>query len=71
MALVTAHQEGCVSNNRLQQLLDTHTIESNRILSGLVEKECLKTEGIGRGTKYYLTNIFEDIQNADYINIYN
>lgn len=68
MALVTAHQEGCVSNNRLQQLLDTHTIESNKILSGLVEKECLRTEGIGRGTKYYLTKIFGNTENADYIN---
>ncbi len=63
MALVTAHQEGYVTNFRLQQLLDTHALESNKILSSLVEKEYLVTDGIGRGTKYYLTSIFENSQN--------
>lgn len=65
MALVTSHQEGYVTNNRLQQLLDTHALDINKILSALVDKKYLKTEGIGRGTKYYLTSIFD---NVDYIN---
>jgi ATP-dependent DNA helicase RecG len=64
MALVAAHQEECVSNNRLQQLLDTHAISSNKILSALVDKGYLEADGIGRGTKYYLTEIFK---NKNYI----
>lgn len=67
MALVTAHQEKYVTNNRLQQLLDTHAIEGNKILSSLVDKGYLESDGIGRGTKYYLINIFdiEEVQVED------
>lgn len=61
MALVAAHQEGYVTNNRLQQLLDTHSINSNKILSLLVDKDYLDADGIGRGTKYYLTQVFKNI----------
>lgn len=64
MALVATDQEEYVTNNRLQQLLDTHAINSNKILSSLVDKGYLETDGIGRGTKYYLTKIFG---NKDYI----
>ncbi|EKO1912950.1 putative DNA binding domain-containing protein [Clostridium botulinum] len=60
MALVTAAQEEYVTNNRLQQLLDTHAINSNKILSTLVDKGYLKADGIGRGTKYYLSEIFNN-----------
>ena len=59
LALVSAHQEGCVTNNRLQQLLDTHSIKSNKILSALVDKGYLEADGIGRGTKYHLSKDFE------------
>lgn len=58
MALVSAHQEGYVTNNRLQQLVDNHSLYSNKILSKLVEKEYLKSQGIGKGTKYLLSDIF-------------
>jgi ATP-dependent DNA helicase RecG len=51
MALVAAEQEECVTNNRLQQLLDTHTVNSNKILSSLVDTGFLETDGVGRGTK--------------------
>ncbi|MCW6074532.1 putative DNA binding domain-containing protein [Clostridium sporogenes] len=60
MALVTAAEEEYVTNNRLQQLLDTHAINSNKILSTLVDKGYLKADGIGRGTKYYLSEIFNN-----------
>ncbi|EJO5347715.1 putative DNA binding domain-containing protein [Clostridium botulinum] len=58
MALVVAHQEGYVTNNRLQQLLDTHSINSNKILSSLTDKCYLQADGVGRGTKYYLSEVF-------------
>lgn len=65
VALVAAHQEGYVTNNRLQQLLDTHSRNSSKILISLVDKEYLETDGIGRGTKYYLTKIFNNIEVYD------
>lgn len=65
MALVAAHQEGYVTNNRLQQLLDTHAINSNKILSALVDKGYLEADGIGRGTKYYLTQIFMNVSDKN------
>ncbi|PRR81781.1 RNA-binding domain-containing protein [Clostridium vincentii] len=58
MALVAAEQEEYVTNNRLQQLLDTHTVNSNKILSSLVDKGFLETDGVGRGTKYHLCSMF-------------
>lgn len=63
MALVAAHQEGYVNNNRLQQLLDTHSLISNKILSSLVDKGYLEIDGIGRGTKYFLNDIFKNEDN--------
>ena len=59
MALVAAEQEECVTNNRLQQLLNTHTLNSNKILSSLVDKGFLEADGVGRGTKYLLSSMFE------------
>lgn len=59
MALVAADQEGYVTNNRLQQLLDTHAINSSKILASLVDRCYLESDGVGRGTKYYLTDIFK------------
>ena len=60
MALVVADQEEYVTNNRLQQLLNTHAINSNKILSSLVDKGYLEAYGVGRGTKYYLSEIFKN-----------
>lgn len=65
MALVAADQEEYVTNNRLQQLLDTHAMNSNKILASLVDKGYLEADGIGRGTKYYLTKIFNNIEVYD------
>lgn len=60
MALVAAHQDGYVTNNRLQQLLDIHAINSNKIITALLDKFYLESDGVGRGTKYYLTSKFEN-----------
>lgn len=65
LALVSVHQEGYVTNNRLQQLLDTHSIKSNKILSALVDKGYLEADGIGRGTKYHLSRDFEAIEDDE------
>ena len=65
MTLVAADQEEYVTNNRLQQLLDTHAINSSKILSSLVDKGYLEADGIGRGTKYYLTEVFKNVSNEN------
>lgn len=63
MTLVAADQEEYVTNNRLQQLLDTHAINSRKVLSSLIDKDYLEADGIGRGTKYYLAEIFNNENN--------
>ncbi|SHH95001.1 hypothetical protein SAMN02745196_02016 [Clostridium collagenovorans DSM 3089] len=60
MALVAAHQEEYITNNRLQQLLDTHALKSNKILSTLVDRGYLESDGTGRGTKYFLTDMIKN-----------
>lgn len=65
MALVAAHQEGYVTNNRLQQFLDTHALNSNKILSILVDKGYLESDGVGRGKKYFLSDMFKNNNDID------
>ena len=67
MALVTAHQEGYVTNNRLQRLIDNNSWYSNKVLSKLVDKGYLKSQGVGIGTKYLLADKFdiEDDSNSE------
>ncbi len=62
MALVTAHQEGYVTNNRLQQLIDNHSLYSNKVLAQLVNKGYLQSQGVGKGTKYLLGDMFNDVE---------
>lgn len=71
MALVTAHQEGYVTNNRLQKLIDNNSLYSNKVLSKLVDSGYLKSQGIGRGTKYLLSDKFDVDDNGDGIKIIN
>lgn len=59
LTLVTAHQEGEISNIRLQTLTDKHPSDVNKILTKLVEEGLLASNGHGRGTKYYLSSIFQ------------
>lgn len=65
MALVTAHQEGYVTNNRLQQLIDNHSLYSNKVLVQLVNKGYLESQGVGKGTKYLLGCMFSSIELTD------
>lgn len=60
MALVAAHQEGYVTNNRLQQLVDNHSLHINKVLAQLVNKGYLKSQGVGKGTKYLLGEMFDN-----------
>ena len=50
----------------MQQLLDIHTVNSNKILSSLVDKGFLEADGVGRGTKYLLSSMF-DFENSSSI----
>ena len=60
MALVTAHHEGSINNRRLQTLVDNNSLYSNKILSSLVKMGYLDTKGKARGTKYILSNKFDN-----------
>ena len=52
IALVAVHQEKQVTNTRLQALINKKSAEVSRILSNLIIKTILRSEGIGRGTRY-------------------
>ena len=58
--LGTAYLEGEVTNARIQSILELHSTEIGRILSGLVEDEMLSADKKGRWTSYQL--------NEEYIN---
>lgn len=60
ITLVSIIHETSTSNNRLQQLLDVNSIESNKILISLVNKGLIVSDGVGRGTKYYLEDILKE-----------
>jgi len=54
LALVTAQCEGCVNHSRLKELTKEHPHDITVSLHALVEHGFLKSEGVGRGTFYYL-----------------
>ncbi len=54
IALVTARTEKCVTHGRLKELTKEHSADLTRILHGLVEKQLLVSEGVGKATFYYL-----------------
>ncbi|MBV7271651.1 hypothetical protein JMF89_04010 [Clostridiaceae bacterium UIB06] len=58
VALVAAHQEEQITNARLQILINKNSIEANKILSMLIDKNLLEAEGQGRGTRYLLSDKF-------------
>ena len=60
LTLVTAHQEGEITNMRLQTLADKHLSDVNKILTKLVEDGLLISNGHGRDTKYSLSDVFGD-----------
>lgn len=65
VALVAALEEGQITNTRLQILINKNSIEVNKILSSLIDKKLLKTEGKRRGTIYLLSNAFN---HSSYLN---
>ena len=60
LALVTAHQEGQLTNSRLQILSQKHSGEVGKILTSLVDKGMLISDGQRRGMRYFLSDIFID-----------
>ncbi len=70
LALVTAHQEGQITNSRLQILSQKHSGEVSKILTSLVDKGLLISDGQRRGMRYYLSETFIDNAHVfEYISI--
>lgn len=57
--LGTAFLEGTVTNSRMQSMLDLHSTEIGRILSGLVDAKMLIANKKGRWTNYRLNEEYE------------
>lgn len=53
-AMVTAQVEGSVTNQRLQSMLTMHRGDITRMLGGLVQQGLLTSDGVGRGTRYFV-----------------
>jgi len=62
--VVTAAVEGSVSNQRLQETLTLHRRDITTLLQALVRDGYLLPDGIGRGTRYTLTEPNQDIRSA-------
>ncbi len=56
-----ALEEGQITNTRLQILINKNSIEVNKILSSLIDKKLLKTEGQRRGTIYLLSGVVQKL----------
>lgn len=59
LALILATVDGEVSNIRLSDIGAIHPADTSKILKKLVDKNLLVSEGIGRGTKYYINKEFK------------
>ncbi len=57
--LSTAYLEGEVTNTRMQSMLELHSTEIGRILSGLVDADMLLADKKGRWTSYRLNESYE------------
>lgn len=57
--LGTAYLEGTVTNSRMQSMLELHSTEIGRILSGLVDAKMLIANKKGRWTDYRLNEDYE------------
>lgn len=53
-AVVTAQVEESVTNQRLQGMLTMHRVDITRMLGGLVQLGFLTSDGVGRGTRYFV-----------------
>lgn len=65
LALILATVDGEVTNIRLSDIGAIHPADTSKVLKKLVEKELLISEGIGRGTKYYINKEFKNIKVQD------
>ena len=52
--------DGEVVNARLSDIGAIHSADSSKILKKLVDKKLLISEGVGRGTKYYINKSFDN-----------
>ena len=68
--LGTAYLEGAVTNSRMQSMLDMHSTDIGRILSGLVDAKMLIANKKGRWTDYQINESYdivpEQVQIADF-----
>jgi ATP-dependent DNA helicase RecG len=55
-AVVAAAVEGDITNQRLQEMLTLHRVDITRMLRGLVREGLLTSEGVGRGTRYRVSD---------------
>ena len=63
--LVTAEQEGEITNQRLQEILTIHRVDITRLLQSLVRRGYLVQQGIGRGTSYRLMDPESSVMRGD------
>jgi predicted HTH transcriptional regulator len=60
LALILSFVDGEVVNARLSDIGAIHPADSSKILKKLVDKKLLLSEGVGRGTKYYINKSFDN-----------
>ena len=60
LALILSFVDGEVVNARLSDIGAIHSADSSKILKKLVDKKLLISEGVGRGTKYYINKSFDN-----------
>lgn len=60
LALILSFVDGEVANARLSDIGAIHPADSSKILKKLVERKLLISEGVGRGTKYYINKSFNN-----------
>jgi predicted HTH transcriptional regulator len=60
LALILSFVDGEIANARLSDIGAIHSADSSKILKKLVDKKLLISEGVGRGTKYYINKDFDN-----------
>lgn len=62
LALILSFVDGEIANARLSDIGAIHPADSSKILKKLVDKKLLISDGVGRGTKYYINKLYRDIK---------
>lgn len=60
LALILSFVDGEIANARLSDIGAIHPADSSKILKKLVDKKLLISEGVSRGTKYYINKSFDN-----------